>query len=550
VEASAIPASVGLTRTRIAIGAPLLRIRSDEQLVSLFRAGNDEAFRVIHDRYRQRLFIYTRQMLGGSAADAEDAVQEIFVRAYAGLRASNRELALRAWLYRIAHNRCIDELRRLRPTTTDSVDTAAVGVANDPVARVEQRDALRRLIDDVQRLPEQQRSALLMRELGGVAYADIAGALTVSVPAVKSLLVRARVGLAQANEARDTACAEIREDLILSHDRGVRTSGLVRRHMRDCPSCREFRGEVRGVSRQFAALVPTLGPIGVVAKLLGVGGGGGAAAGGMSGGGAAAAGGAAGTGAAAGAGALVGAGHVVTLLAAAVVTAGSAIEIQQVSHPARHAPAHHRIVHASRPALTPSVPSAPTGQSAVSAAPAVAVGTPSSTPATAPAAQAPASTTPTAARPKASHLRSSNSAPPLLISQTADPDQLSYNQLNSSSDSTATSGETGSSANGAGSAGAATGTGSKGSSDATPGASSGSPAPVGAAGAGSDGAGAAGGTGAGATTNSQAPATGGGGATTSSTQSTGSGSGGTSTGGSATTSRGSGQVAAVFTTSR
>ena len=80
MEASALPASVGLARTRISIGASLLRLRSDEQLVSLFRAGNEEAFRIIHDRYRQRLFAYTRQMLAGSPQDAEDALQEIFVR--------------------------------------------------------------------------------------------------------------------------------------------------------------------------------------------------------------------------------------------------------------------------------------------------------------------------------------------------------------------------------------------------------------------------------------------------------------------------------------
>ena len=148
------------------------------------------------------------------------------------------------------------------------------------MAKVEERDALRRLIADVQRLPDQQRSALLMRELSGMAYADVSGALGVSVPAVKSLLVRARVSLAQASEARDTACAKIREDLIFAHDRGVRTSGLARRHMRDCPECREFRTEVRGVTRQLAALTPTLGPLGLIANLLGWGtsAGGGAAA--------------------------------------------------------------------------------------------------------------------------------------------------------------------------------------------------------------------------------------------------------------------------------
>ncbi|MDQ6729535.1 MAG: sigma-70 family RNA polymerase sigma factor, partial [Actinomycetota bacterium] len=278
MEVSALPASVGLARPRLAFGASLLRIRSDDQLVALFRHGNEDAFRVIHDRYRSRLHAYTRQMLAGSPHDSEDALQEIFMRAYYGLRANRRDLALRPWLYRVAHNRCVDELRR-RPLIL--LDPAEVCGSDDvdPAARVEQRDALRQLIADVQRLPDQQRSALLMRELSGMSYVNVSDALGVSVPAVKSLLVRARVGLAQASEARDASCAQIREELILAHDRGVRASGLARRHLSECTDCRTFRTEIRGVSRQLAALAPTLGPIGIIANVLGIGGGGGAAAG-------------------------------------------------------------------------------------------------------------------------------------------------------------------------------------------------------------------------------------------------------------------------------
>ncbi|HET9124446.1 MAG TPA: sigma-70 family RNA polymerase sigma factor [Solirubrobacteraceae bacterium] len=384
-----------MARTRSGLAASLLRLRSDEQLVSLFRAGNEDAFRVIHDRYRARIHAYARQMLSSAAADAEDVVQEIFVRAYLGLRSNRRELALRAWLYRIAHNRCIDELRRPQAIAVEAVEELAESRHADPHARVEQREALQRLIEDVRRLPDQQRSALLMRELGGMPYADLSGALGVSVPAVKSLLVRARVGLVQASEARDTACAAIREDLIVAHDRGVRASGRARRHMRDCSHCRKFRTEVHGVSRRLGLLLPILGPVGAAAKLLGIGtlGGGGAAAGSstgaaagstaaaagstaavasstgaaaggslVAGGGAVAVGGtaavssvAAGTGAmavgtgamavgtgavavgtgavAAGGGALAaaGTGHVAAIIAASVVAAGSAIGIQQAS---------------------------------------------------------------------------------------------------------------------------------------------------------------------------------------------------------------------------
>lgn len=339
--------------------------------MALFREGDDEAFRTIHDRYRQRLFAYTRQMLPGARQDAEDALQDVFVRAYSGLRANDRELTLRAWLYRVAHNRCVDELRRPMPPAPEVLGILRAP-SRDPVLEAEQRASLRQLVQDVRQLPEQQRSALLMRELGGIPYGDIAGALGTSVAAVKSLLVRARLGLAQAAEARDTACSAIREELILAHDRGVRPSGLARRHMHECTACREFRGEIRSVSRQFAALIAPIGPLGMIANLLGFGGSGGAAAasgGASAGAGAAGAGAAAAGGSAATAGAgFVAVGHVATLLAAAVVTAGGAMELQHsLSTPVGHT---HHVRHvgttpAASAAASPSAGarySAPSGQ--------------------------------------------------------------------------------------------------------------------------------------------------------------------------------------------
>ncbi len=360
MEASALPARIGLNH-RISLGAPLLKLRSDEQLVELVRAGHEEAFHVIHDRYRQRLFAYTRQMLPGPRQDAEDALQDIFVRAYSGLRASDGKLALRAWLYRVAHNRCVDELRRPALPPPEVLELIRAPI-HDPIAAAEQRESLRRLVVDVRRLPGQQRSALLMRELAGMTYAEVAGALGVSIPAVKSLLVRARVGLAQSIEARDTACSEIREELMAAHDRGVRPGGVVRRHLRDCEDCRRFRREVRGLSHQLAALAPALGPLGVLAKLgLGGGAGGKAAASGSAalGGGAAVSGGAAVGGGAVGTGgtaASIGilasaAGHVAPLLAAAVVAAGGAVELQHtISAPAPHRSHQAKSVIRSTPA--------------------------------------------------------------------------------------------------------------------------------------------------------------------------------------------------------
>jgi RNA polymerase sigma factor (sigma-70 family) len=378
VEASTIPATAalasGTTPGRRVVAGPLLRLRSDEQLVRLFRAGSDEAFRVIHDRYRTRLFAYARQMLGGSRADAEDALQDVFVRAYGALRANDRHVSLRAWLYRIAHNRCIDELRRVggpgSPGAPVEVLELVQAPASDPMDAVERRESLRRLVEDVQRLPEQQRSALLMREMSGMAYQDLATALDVTVPAVKSLLVRARIGLAQASEARDTACAAIRADLADAHERGVRASGLVKRHLHDCKGCSAYRRELRAIDARLAALVPALGPVALFAKLLGIGGGSaGVASGGVSGATAAAAGGGAAAAAGGGAAAAASVGiagvsfsHVAAAVAVAVVSAGGAVEVQQqlVPHHRHHVAIHRSATTTTAPNVAADLAAPPT----------------------------------------------------------------------------------------------------------------------------------------------------------------------------------------------
>lgn len=343
-------------RARLAIGTPLLCLRSDQQLVAVFRAGNEDAFRVIHDRYRPRLLAYVRQMIPGSPSEAEDLLQEVFVRAYRGLRSTDRELSLRPWLYRVARNRCVDALRRPRQPAGQDVTELASVRDQDPVAASEQRESLRRLVTDVGRLPEQQRSALLLRELSGMSYADVAEVLGVSVPAVKSLLVRARVGLAAALEARDAACSAIRGELALAHERGMRPNAIARRHLRDCAGCREYRAQIRGLSKGLTALVPAAGPLGLLAKLLGAGGGtgGGATAGGA----ATVAGATGGTAGALASAGLIGASasHVTALVAAAVITAGSAVDLATRSSASS---AHH-----ARPIRSASVASARHGTSA------------------------------------------------------------------------------------------------------------------------------------------------------------------------------------------
>lgn len=173
----------------------LLRLRTDEQLVRDFCAGHDEAFAAIYDRFYARLFTYTRQMLSNSSRqDADDVIQDVFIRAFRNLPRADPSLNLRAWLYRIAHNRCIDYLRRPVPPVVDLFEVSR-RAAPDPAEEIQRREDLRQLVSNITLLPAQQKSALVMREIDGLPYADLAAALDVTVPAVKSLLVRARIGL-------------------------------------------------------------------------------------------------------------------------------------------------------------------------------------------------------------------------------------------------------------------------------------------------------------------------------------------------------------------
>jgi len=345
MEASALRAPAGISR--LSISVPLLRLRSDDQLLALFRAGSDEAFNVLHDRYRQRLFAYVRQMLSAqSRQDAEDVLQDVFVRAFGALRADERAVNVRAWLYRVAHNRCIDHLRRPMPAPADIFEMSRTPL-HDPIEDAQRREDLQRLVTDVGRLPDQQRSALLMREIDGMSYADLASALDVTVPAVKSLLVRARLGLVEAAEARGTDCAVIREDLTAAYDRGVKASGRARRHMRECSGCREYRTALRSVRSSFAALTPGVGgAAALAAKLFGIGGGGAAAGSAAAGGGGAIAGGTAAVGGAT-------ACKVAAVVCTAALTAGGAVEVKNLADNHR-APARERAAQSAATAPSPT----------------------------------------------------------------------------------------------------------------------------------------------------------------------------------------------------
>ena len=168
---------------------------TDDELVARVRGGDDRAFSEIHHRFSAQLNVFARRILRASARDAEDVVQEAFIRAYIGLRATAGPIALRPWLYAIVHNRALDELRRHRVDVVPCDAQLPAAPSCDPQERLAGHEELRDLVAAITRLPERQPLALVMREFDGRSHAETAKALQTTSPATKALIVRARITL-------------------------------------------------------------------------------------------------------------------------------------------------------------------------------------------------------------------------------------------------------------------------------------------------------------------------------------------------------------------
>jgi RNA polymerase sigma factor (sigma-70 family) len=183
----------------------MLAAMADETLVGLVAAGSDDAFAALDARYRRRLVRFARGFVPGGTADAEDVVQDAMVRAVRALRNGSRPEAVGAWLHRITRNCALDLTASRRRHPVVELADHAHPPAEDAQEAVERSLGMRAVVADVSRLPTTQRSALVLRELEGRSYADIADELDTTVPAVKSLLVRARQGLKRARDDRRVA---------------------------------------------------------------------------------------------------------------------------------------------------------------------------------------------------------------------------------------------------------------------------------------------------------------------------------------------------------
>src|SRR4051812_33940718 len=199
-----------------------------EPTLARARAGDQAAFAALTDPYRRELQLHCYRMLG-SLQDAEDALQETLVSAWRGLDRFEARASLRAWLYRIATNRCLnllrDSARRPQgptplpfepppPTRMGELPwlqpypDVLLDESPGPEARYETREAVGlAYITALQRLPERQRAVLVLRDALGFSAAEVAGMLDTSEPSVNSALQRARAALEARMAPRERAPA-------------------------------------------------------------------------------------------------------------------------------------------------------------------------------------------------------------------------------------------------------------------------------------------------------------------------------------------------------
>jgi RNA polymerase sigma factor (sigma-70 family) len=170
---------------------------SDEELVKLARAGHEPAFDAIVHRYRAPLVSYCRRWLDPHRA--EEVVQHTLMKAYLCVRDDIRPLAVRPWLYRVAHNAALNAVEK-KGSDWEELDENYDGVPQPPQV-AEQRARFLQIVGEIEALPERQREALVLNEFEGRCYADIAAQLGTSESGVRGLLRRAR------RQLRETAAA-------------------------------------------------------------------------------------------------------------------------------------------------------------------------------------------------------------------------------------------------------------------------------------------------------------------------------------------------------
>ncbi len=286
--AALAPVSEGITGSAAA---------PDDVFVAAVRRGDDRAFEVLYQRYHRRIHAYVLGMVKDHGR-AEDVTQEVFVNALRRIRATERPIAFRPWIYEIAKNGCIDAFRRARRTEEVSYDhhesltsgdhARLVGSGPSPDAAVAAKQELENLCGAFGGLSETHHKILVLRELEGLTYEQIGARLRMTRPAVESTLFRARRRLTEEYDELVSGARCRRVQTIIATAAagavGTRDARRLSRHLAHCQPCRREalaagldRGLLvrRPVTERVAAKVAGLLPLPILVRVRRGGGGGG-----------------------------------------------------------------------------------------------------------------------------------------------------------------------------------------------------------------------------------------------------------------------------------
>lgn len=256
-----------MVKERLLSGAFRGSWRTDHELVGAVRRGEETAFEELYVRYRGQIRAYVSGLLADGDR-AEDVAQEVFISALRRLRDTERPIAFKPWIYQIAKNACIDELRRARrrlevPLVRDhdpSEETIElIPQAPGPELAIESKQQLDDLRGAFRGVSELHHRILVLRELDGLSYSDIGARLGMSRPVVESTLFRARRRLAEEYEELISGrrCERTRALIDDWPARPLRRLGIRerRRLMRHLAHCRRCRRHAR-LARTAEAELP------------------------------------------------------------------------------------------------------------------------------------------------------------------------------------------------------------------------------------------------------------------------------------------------------
>ncbi|MGE4174305.1 MAG: sigma-70 family RNA polymerase sigma factor [Thermoleophilia bacterium] len=254
------PAAAGAARTT--------EDRSGDDLAARIAAGDARAFERLYALHRAEISRYCATLVR-NPQDAEEAFQLTMLAAYRALSTGRGPRgALRPWLFRIAHNECVDLLRG-RPPVEELTER------QDPVAgllheRVEARETLRQLNDDIAALPLRQRAAFVLHEIDGLPHAAVGEALGTTDLGARQLLHEARTTLEEFHAGRALACDDVRVRIGAGDRRILRGRGISA-HLRGCASCRDARADAQTLRARRRRLLVAAATAAIVAGMVALG---------------------------------------------------------------------------------------------------------------------------------------------------------------------------------------------------------------------------------------------------------------------------------------